>query len=280
MHGLDTLGIENNYNEKSIAMIFKQILLGVKYLHELGIIHRDLKMDNLLYSSSSPSSSSSTPASSLDEEDSTTTTSSSITVKIADFGLSALTPNKRTMKTASSLKSMKSLKEMWGTVEYFAPEIYEQAYGYQIDIWALGCLLYEMLTGELAFPSREYPLHFLDKISEKLSKKKELRPFEMKSGWKDLSPLVQSLIKGMLKRNPQKRFDIDECLSHPWITGEGMKGKLGGGGGIEEIYEKELVNTKKIIHERTERRNRRYQILVKDLEKDKLRKQAIAKLNL
>lgn len=45
---------------------------------------------------------------------------------------------------------------MWGTKEYFAPEVVEQAYGPQADVWALGCVLYEMLSGEQAFPVKEH----------------------------------------------------------------------------------------------------------------------------
>ena len=45
---------------------------------------------------------------------------------------------------------------MWGTKEYFAPEVIEQAYGPQADVWALGCVLYEILCGEQAFPIREH----------------------------------------------------------------------------------------------------------------------------
>ena len=47
------------------------------------------------------------------------------------------------------------LRQMWGTAEYFAPEVINQAYGPQADVWALGCVLYEMLCGEQAFPTRE-----------------------------------------------------------------------------------------------------------------------------
>lgn len=43
---------------------------------------------------------------------------------------------------------------MWGTKEYFAPEVVHQAYGPQADVWALGCVAYEMMTGEQAFPMR------------------------------------------------------------------------------------------------------------------------------
>ncbi len=44
--------------------------------------------------------------------------------------------------------------QMWGTKEYFAPEVISQAYGPQCDVWALGCVLFEMLSGEMAFPLR------------------------------------------------------------------------------------------------------------------------------
>ncbi|RYG69167.1 hypothetical protein EON64_03410 [archaeon] len=47
-------------------------------------------------------------------------------------------------------------QQMWGTKEYFAPEVVDQAYGPQADVWALGCVLYEMLTGEQAFPVKEH----------------------------------------------------------------------------------------------------------------------------
>ena len=45
---------------------------------------------------------------------------------------------------------------MWGTKEYFAPEVVDQNYGPQADVWALGCVLFEMLSGEQAFPVREH----------------------------------------------------------------------------------------------------------------------------
>lgn len=45
---------------------------------------------------------------------------------------------------------------MWGTKEYFAPEVIDQAYGPQADVWALGCVLYELLTGTQAFPVKEH----------------------------------------------------------------------------------------------------------------------------
>ena len=240
MHALASLP---NYSERNVAKIFKQMLLGVKYLHSEGIVHRDLKLDNILYSKQEEGES---------EE-------SEIQVKIADFGLSALTSVKRTSENSKKVKSMKSLKEMWGTTEYFAPEVYERAYGSQADIWALGCILYEMLTGDVAFPFRDSNDDSLvDKVMTKaMLKKKAMRSFEMKDGWKELSAEAQSLIKGMLKRNATMRFDVDECLAHPWITGEGLEAR----------HSQELNRTKKIVKERSERRLRRYESLINEMKK-------------
>ena len=83
---------------------------------------------------------------------------SSSDVKIADFGLSALVRlgDKYDVQESSKRKEFVDLKEMWGTKEYFAPELINQAYGPQADVWALGCVLYEMLLGLQAFGIREH----------------------------------------------------------------------------------------------------------------------------
>jgi serine/threonine protein kinase len=290
MHGLASL---SQFNEKNIAKIFYQLLLGMKYLHSQGIIHRDLKMDNLLYSTSSDSSSTESADVSADN----------IQLKIADFGLSAILSTKRTNENSKSLKSMKSLKEMWGTVEYFAPEVYHRSYGYQADIWALGCILYEMLVGEVAFPSRETDSTFFEKVMKTgtLGKAKSKRSFEYHSNYQVLSSSVKSLIKGMLKRNPKKRFDIDECLSHPWIQEalqqQGEQQQKGEAGYshktsasvassssvtvavLPTFYEVELIKTKKVISERATRRRKRYETLVKEIERAQRRDRAIAAIN-
>jgi serine/threonine protein kinase len=79
-------------------------------------------------------------------------------MKIADFGLSALVrldEGGYDAEESGKRKNYRLLKDMWGTKEYFAPEVIEQAYGPQADVWALGCVLFEMLSGEQAFPVRE-----------------------------------------------------------------------------------------------------------------------------
>lgn len=240
---MKALGELDVFSEQRVAALFKHILLGVKYLHSKGVVHRDLKMDNLLYSK--------------DEE-------GNVTPKITDFGLSAITI-KREESSAKQSKQLHTLKDMWGTAEYFAPEVYRRAYGFQADIWALGCLLFEMLTGEIAFPYRERMVSFADRVFF-YGLKKPVRPFELKAGWKTLSPSVQSLIKGMLKTDPTKRFDIDECLRHPWITGPHPAAQC-----------VELKESRKIIRERLDRKAKRYEAAVREMEREKVHASIIAK---
>ena len=79
-----------------------------------------------------------------------------IEVKIADFGLSALVrigEDGYDVEESSKRKKYKGLTEMWGTKEYFAPELIDQAYGPQADLWALGCILFEMLCGHQGQPA-------------------------------------------------------------------------------------------------------------------------------
>jgi serine/threonine protein kinase len=97
--------------------LFKQIAEGIEYLHSQNIAHRDIKLDNILI------------------EDKTNI------VKIIDFGFSVM------------CSSIQKLKIFCGTPSYMAPEItMKKEYdGKTVDMWALGVLLYVMLTGIFPF---------------------------------------------------------------------------------------------------------------------------------
>ena len=190
------LAEEENYTEDLIATHFKQVLEGMKYLHEIGIVHRDLKQDNILCTVTKTASG-----------------ERKYEAKIADFGLSALTFGNH---SAKSMKKYKRLKDMWGTKEYFAPEVYKRAYGPQVDVWSLGCVLYELLTGEVPFPTREIAESKVERLILNGGKKSR-RCFEMLPRWQALSPEARDLIHHMLKINPSKRYNIQECLNHPFI---------------------------------------------------------------
>ncbi|MDI6447448.1 serine/threonine-protein kinase [Anaerobaca lacustris] len=97
------------------AFFLREIAKGLSYLHECGIVHRDLKPSNIFYENGY--------------------------VKIGDYGLTkAISASHHVSHTITV-----------GTVHYMAPEIGAGRYDRSVDIYALGVLLYEMLTGQLPF---------------------------------------------------------------------------------------------------------------------------------
>ncbi len=132
------------------------IAAGVTYLHSRGIVHRDLK-----------------PANIFSEEG---------VVKIGDVGLSKfIAPSKRSAQTQSV-----------GTVYYMAPEVAKGRYGREVDTYALGVILYEMLTGQLPFDGESTGEILMKHLSEQPDLTK-------------LPPRLRSVIGKALHKDPQQR---------------------------------------------------------------------------
>lgn len=216
------LAFLETFNEAAAARYMKQILMGIHYLHSLGVVHRDLKLENILLS------------------DSTT-----CDIKIADFGLSALVRlgDRYDAEESNKRKQFKDLKEMWGTKEYFAPELIGQAYGPQADVWAVGCVLYEMLCGLQAFGIREHDTEetFYGRILK--------GDFDVTtvSAFSHVSTEAKELLTQMLKVDPTKRLSASEALLHPWITGKCHT----------DLRSKELNESQRVLKHRIELKEKR-----------------------
>ena len=119
------------------------------------------------------------------------------TIKIADFGLSKVIWDSVTMTPC-------------GTVGYTAPEIVkDERYSKSVDMWALGCVLYTLLCG---FPP------FYDESIQVLTEKVARGQYTFLSPWwDDISKSAQDLVSHLLTVDPEKRYDIQQFLQHPWI---------------------------------------------------------------
>ncbi|XP_027059568.1 serine/threonine-protein kinase Chk2-like [Pocillopora damicornis] len=171
------------FEEPVAKLLFYQMLVAVKYLHDQGITHRDLKPENVLLSS---------------EKNETL-------IKITDFGLSKVVGEQSLMKT------------LCGTPSYLAPEVLLTAgmggYSKAVDLWSLGVILFICLGGYPPF-SEETKKHTLH---EQIIKGIYSFP---KAYWKSVSPEAIDLIKKLLTTDPQKRITVDGALQHPWISND------------------------------------------------------------
>ncbi|KAK3245577.1 Calcium-dependent protein kinase 17, partial [Cymbomonas tetramitiformis] len=105
------------FSEKVAAKIFQGMLVGLTHAHEYGVIHRDLKLENVLLT---------------DESDNPTPV-------LVDFGVSTW------------FKPGQIMRETVGSPLYVAPEVLKQNYSCEADLWSAGVMLYVMLSGYLPF---------------------------------------------------------------------------------------------------------------------------------
>jgi hypothetical protein len=144
---------------------FRGIALGVAYLHDHGIVHRDLKPGNIF--------------------------SDEGVVKVGDYGLSKFISCSRRSGHTESI----------GTVHYMAPEVAHGRYGKELDIYALGAVLFELLTGRVPFDG--------ESVGEVLMKHLTAQP--------DVSRLPEpyrGVVARALDKDPTKRFaSVNEMLA-------------------------------------------------------------------
>lgn len=169
--------------EQQAYQFFNQILGAVSFLHKNDIIHRDIKPENIL----------------LDNN---------LNVKLSDFGW--------------AVKFGVGFRETFcGTFEYMAPEIVNEVpYDFQIDVWSLGVLLYEILHGYSPFKAESYhydPNAKVEEIFKNITEKDQI-VFEV-----EISEMCKDLIQKLLTKNSRYRIKLCEIYDHQWIINGKIK---------------------------------------------------------
>ena len=174
--------ITNVYNERQLAVLFYQVFSGLCYLHEKKILHRDLKLENLMVS---------------EVEKDLVTGEEYFWIKIIDFG------------TAKIFQKNKTEKTIIGSSYYIAPEVLKKKYNEKCDTWSVGVILYMTLAGCAPFDGEDdheiiksIKIGKYNKNDERFSKH---------------SPEVKDLLNKLLERNIDKRLSAKEALNHPWF---------------------------------------------------------------
>jgi serine/threonine-protein kinase len=138
----------------------------LEYIHKNGIVHRDLKPDNIM----------------VDDED---------RVKLIDFGIAA--------KVGARRLTFTKLSQVMGTAEYISPEQVKGKRGdARSDVYALGIMLYEMLTGKTPFSGDNPFLVMNDRVLNNPVPPREIEP--------SVSPALQEIIYRALERDPKSRY--------------------------------------------------------------------------
>jgi len=167
-----------HFSEDEVLDMFVQLIESLKYLHGRRILHRDLKPQNVLVSSSY---------------------AESPRLLLADFGIA------KVLDAADSAAAT-----VLGTPTYLSPEICKgQKYSYSADVWALGCILHELIALKPAWATNNL-LAAVYKICEK-----EPPPLPHCPGV--YSYELQCLVDEMLSKEPSERPTLDEILRRPLI---------------------------------------------------------------
>uniref|UniRef100_A0A9J7XUE5 Myosin light chain kinase, smooth muscle n=1 Tax=Cyprinus carpio carpio TaxID=630221 RepID=A0A9J7XUE5_CYPCA len=161
--------------EREVIKYMLQIVDGVNFIHKKGIVHLDLKPENIMCVNKTGSK-----------------------IKLIDFGL------------ARRLENAGSLKVLFGTPEFVAPEVINyEAISYATDMWSIGVICYILVSGLSPFMG--------DNDNETLSNVTSATWDFEDEAFDEISDEAKDFISNLLKKDMKARLSCDQCFQHPWL---------------------------------------------------------------
>ncbi|KAI3424232.1 hypothetical protein D9Q98_009588 [Chlorella vulgaris] len=183
----DALKEQSHYSEADARTIFRQLIQAIQYLQSRGVVHRDIKLKNLLL---------------LEPGDLNH-------VKLTDFGLSA----------KARQGQPHHMQTVCGTPGFVAPEVLRgllhphdfppKRYGPACDLWSAGVVLFLLLSGVPPFSNPSEPRLMRAIVGGKYS-------FD-DPAWEEVSNEAKELVSQLLVVDPSKRLTCEQVLAHPWM---------------------------------------------------------------
>ncbi|KAI9877518.1 MAG: hypothetical protein M1830_003714 [Pleopsidium flavum] len=186
------------------AVIIRQILKALEYLHDQNIVHRDLKPDNILITSLADGS----------------------RIVLSDFGSATITG-------ASRQRMMTQI----GTLEYTAPLVMrKKGYTKAVDMWALGGVAVALLAGASLFVDSEDEEYQANPDQAILKAAAECNLAGMDTGekWQHVGERAKDFVRKLLVLDEVKRMTVEEALEHPWFTNESHRDEF------EAVYQRAI----------------------------------------
>lgn len=179
-----------SFDEECTRFYGAQILDAIEHMHNRGVIHRDLKPENVL----------------LDDQ---------MHIKITDFGTAKLLPDPRKPKEPSNpydpagdAEESTRARSFVGTAEYVSPELLTDKNACKAsDLWAFGCIIYQLLTGRPPFKAGNEYQTFQKIVG---------LDYEFPLGF---PPAARDLVERLLVLDPQRRLSIEHIKNHEFFDG-------------------------------------------------------------
>ena len=182
------------FPEEIVQYLMRQIVDAIKYIHQRNIIHRDLKLDNIMVNFDNAN-------------DKNNLNMMRAKIKIIDFGFATkLTPDKNNLATTVLGSPINMDPLILNEMANRGKKINQLGYDQQSDIWSLGTICYELLIGQAVFDAQ---------TMNDLVKKVESGGYSVPTS---LSSEIVSFLNGMLQYNGKDRLDANALSVHPFLT--------------------------------------------------------------